>query len=247
MNWSDDSRKLKRNVNARIPFFVRGFVDRTITRTAETIAAERRAAEVEVADVVRAYLANTPKAMQGLLTKAMKEQGIEPAAYGFEENGEEHSFPIGEPMTREEIDAFLDHAVTGRLGTFGGGKPYVVPLSFVYLDGMIYYHWFSHDGRKVRNIRENAAVCFEADEYSRDHLSYMSVIADGVIARVADRVEKGAVMRALAEKFPEYATGAGHNDEILGIVEKGFDALVDAVEIYRIDIDSIAGKKKGKI
>lgn len=247
MEWNGSAQELKGHVNARVPFFMRGFVDKIIARTAAEFAAQRHAAEVEVADVVRAYLANTPKAMQGLMAKAMEEQGIEPAAYGFEAKGEEQGFPIGEPMTREEIDAFLCHAVTGRLGTCAGGRPYVVPLSFVYLDGVIYYHWFSHDGRKARNIWENAAVCFEADEYSRDHLSYMSVIADGAIARVTGRSEKGAVMRALAEKFPEYATGAGHNEEIRGIVEKGFDALVDAVEIYRIVIDTISGKKKGKI
>lgn len=126
-----------------------------------------------------------------------------------------------------------------------GGKPYVVPLSFVYLHGRVYYHWFSYEGRKVANVRENPAVCFEADEYTRDHLNYKSVIADGTIARVMERGEKAEVMRALAEKFPEYATGAGHNTEIQGIVDKGFDALVEAVEVYRIDIESITGKKKG--
>lgn len=247
MNWSIKSQELKEYVNSKIPFFARGFVDKIIIKAAENIAAGRQAAEVEVADVVHAYLASTPKAMLGLMARAMTEKGIDIVSYGFKGKLEEKAFPIGEMMTEDEIAEFLNHAVTGRLGTSAGGRPYVVPLSFVYLKGKIYYHWFSYSGRKVQNIQENPYVCFEADEYTRDHLNYKSVIADGKISKVTDKREKTEVMRALAKKFPEYTTGAGHNKEIQEIVDKGFEAMVEAVEIYCIEIDHISGKKKGHL
>lgn len=246
MKWSDKTIELKNYINSKIPSFVRGFADRAVTKAAETIAVERGAVEVETVDVVRAYFACTPKAMYGLLTKALVEKKIEPSNYGFKDIAVERKFPIGELMTIGEVEKFLNHAVTGRLGTCAQEKPYVVPLSFVYLNSMIYYHWFSYEGRKLRNIMENNRVCFEADEYTRDHMNYASVIADGRLHRVTDKEEKAMVLRALAEKFPAYAAGEGHNEKIKRIFEMGFDAMVEAIEIFRIEIEEISGKKKGK-
>lgn len=245
MKWTAQSQEFKKHVNSKIPFFVRGFVDKVITKVAEEIAAGRQAVEVEIPDVAKAYIANTPKPMYGLMIKAMKEKEIDPDSYGFSGKVEERKFPIGEPMTVEEVEDFLNHAVTGRLGTCAAGKPYVVPLSFVYLNGKIYYHWFSYSGRKIQNIKKNRNVCFEADESTHDHLSYKSVIADGKISRVTDKSEKFEVMHALAKKFPDYAIGESHNPEINEIVKKGFEAIAEAAEVYRIDIEHISGKKKG--
>jgi len=245
MKWSIESQELKKHINSKIPFFVRGFVDKVITKAAEAAAFRRQGTEVDISDVVNAYFANTPKPMKGLMVKAMKEKEIETDSYGFSEKVEERTFPIGEPMTKEEIEEFLNRAVTGRLGTCADGNPYIVPLSFVYLNGKIYYHWFSYSGRKIRNIKKNRNVCFEADKSTHDHLSYKSVIADGKISRVTDKSEKFKVMKALARKFPAYSTGEWHNPEINEIVRKGFEAIAEAAEVYRIDIEHISGKKKG--
>ena len=223
---------------------MRGFVDRTITVSSETFAAHRKSPTVEIEDTVKAYIMNTPRAMAGMMKKALREKGVLTDSIEPEDNLEERDFPIGGPMSREEVEEFLHRKKTGRLGTCAKGRPYVVPLSYVYVDGKIYYHWFSYSGRKLDNIRENRNVCFEADESSHDHVSYRSVIADGRISSVTDKAEKAKVMRALAEKFPFYATGAGHNKEIDEIVKVGFDAMIEAVEIYRIDIERISGKKK---
>jgi nitroimidazol reductase NimA-like FMN-containing flavoprotein (pyridoxamine 5'-phosphate oxidase superfamily) len=245
MEWSNEARSLKTHVNGKIPIFVRKFVDRVITKVAEEHAARNPARMVTVDSVVRAYLDSTPKAMNGLMVRALQEYGVNPETFGYTGEEEGAGFTIGEPMSPEEIEQFLAVTVTGRLGTSAGNRPYVVPLSFVYLDGAIYYHWFSYEGRKIDTIRENPRVCFEADEYTRDHLNYRSVIADGSIIRVEEKAEKAKVLQALACKFPEYATGAGHNAEIQGIITKGFDAMTESVEIYRIDIEAMTGKKKG--
>ena len=40
--------------------------------------------------------------------------------------------------------------------------------------------------------------------------------------------------------------GREYDTEIQGIMDKGFESIVEAVEVYRIDIEHIRGKKKGR-
>ena len=246
MKWDDSALQLKKNVISNVPFFIRAFVDKTVIRAAEAVCRDKGIGLVGRDDVAVAFVTCTPKAMKGLMFKTLKGEGVDVStSAGTDDDGP--SFPIGEPMDKIEIEAFLAATVTGRLGTCADGVPYVVPLSFVYLDGVIYYHWFSYEGRKLQNIKKNLKVCFEADEYTRDHLNYCSVIANGTIRKVEEKQEKVKVMQSLARKFPEYATGTGHNREIQDIVDRGFEAIVDEVVIYGIHIETINGKKKGAI
>jgi nitroimidazol reductase NimA-like FMN-containing flavoprotein (pyridoxamine 5'-phosphate oxidase superfamily) len=182
MLWDDEAEALVERVNTRIPTFVRGMVRRVIAKESERLALEGGAARVTAAHVRSAYLTRTPAPMQPFLAAALGD-----GAGGPDAAAEAPEFPVGEPMTPADIEEFLAWEGTGRLGTSGrDGQPYVVPLSFVHDEGAIYYHWFAEDGRKVRAIRENARVCFEADWATRDQLSYRSVIADGVIEEITD-------------------------------------------------------------
>jgi uncharacterized protein len=243
MEWSDEASALVERVNGGIPAFVRGMVRRVVRREGERLAAEGGADRVLPEHVRRAFLARTPKAMLPLLRQALDE-GAPAGGPGPEVASP--SFPVGEPMSRPEIEEFLAWERTGRLGCVSAdGAPYVVPLSFVYQAGAVYYHWFSEEGRKVRNLAASPRVCFEADWASRDHLRYRSVIADGRIAELLDVAEKGRILDLLAERFPEYATGAGHADEVRDIIDKGQAAMAEAVRIYRIGIEVMTGKKKG--
>jgi uncharacterized protein len=247
MDWAQEASALVERVNAGIPAFVRGMVRRVVARESERLAAEAGADRVHPEHVRRAYRLRTPKAMQPLLRRAL-EAGATPAP-AFGPGGPEvaaPTFPVGEPMSRSEIEEFLAWERTGRLGCVAPeGKPYVVPLSFVYEAGAVYYHWFSDEGRKVRNVTACPQVCFEADWASRDHLRYRSVIADGRIAELTDVPEKARILDLLADRFPEYATGAGHSEEVRGIIDTGRAAMAEAVRIFRIGIESMTGKKKG--
>lgn len=67
-------------------------------------------------------------------------------------------------MDEAGIIELLDRAWVGQLATSGeGGKPYVVPICFVFADGRIYFHC-AQAGKKLDNIRANPQVCFSVHE-----------------------------------------------------------------------------------
>ena len=71
-----------------------------------------------------------------------------------------HEF-VGRDLDKKGVESLLSKIRFGHLGTVSReGKPYVVPVSYVYKDEVIYFHG-SKKGRKVENIQGNPNVCFE--------------------------------------------------------------------------------------
>jgi uncharacterized protein len=93
----------------------------------------------------------------------------------------------------------LTSATAGTLALLGdNGYPYVVPLSFVYKDGKIYFH-LAREGHKVDSIRRNdkASFCIIlAEKYSPGY----DERAKQAIARQLKNV-------AIAELVIEHMTG----------------------------------------
>lgn len=66
----------------------------------------------------------------------------------------------GEVMySREEMEAILRGENVGFLGMCREGKPYVVPLTYVYENGRIVFHC-AWKGQKLEYIKANPQVCF---------------------------------------------------------------------------------------
>jgi nitroimidazol reductase NimA-like FMN-containing flavoprotein (pyridoxamine 5'-phosphate oxidase superfamily) len=149
----------------------------------------------------------------------------------------------GEKEIKEKavIEEVLRENQVGRLGTAVDGRPYVVPMNFVYTDGRIILHTH-RDGKKVKDIRRNPRVCFEVDggemieggdpcEYS---WRYRSVIATGTAVIVEDPEEKLKALRLLSDK---YAFGKGRR---LGLEKVSrFEDLV----VVEIRVEEMTGKK----
>mgnify|MGYP003224104069 CR=1 FL=1 len=56
-------------------------------------------------------------------------------------------------LTREEAEAVLSRGTSGVLSVLGDeGYPYGVPLSYVYHDGKLYFHW-ARSGHKLDAVR----------------------------------------------------------------------------------------------
>jgi len=151
------------------------------------------------------------------------------------------------PMTKEEIDEFLKKAVTGRLGLSVDSQPYIVPLSFVYMDNKIYVHWFKEKGhKKAEMVKQNPNICFEIDEYSRDHLYRKSIIIDGLIKKVEDSELKKNFLKALAEKYPYFAEGGDHPRFVIPIIKKGLTLMSSLISVYEIIPEEVTGRKSIK-
>ena len=242
MKWHPTAQDLLEKVANRIPSFVRPMVRRVVAAESERLARSGGHGHVERSHVEEAFIRRTPAPMRPLLERELE---VDRASAG--PAPEQPEFSVGQAMSAEEIDQFLAWEGTGRLGIIDDeGRPYVVPLSFVHERGRVYYHWFSEVGRKARAVTPGRRVCFEADWCTRDQLSYRSVVGDGVIDEVVDRRLMLRILGLLSVKFPEYANGAGHSEEVAAVVGEGLAAMAEAVRIYEIRFEQITGKKKGR-
>ena len=82
---------------------------------------------------------------------------------------------LGE-LTPEEIDELLRSEAIGRIGCYGFGRPYVVPITYAYDGVAVYCH--SREGQKLRMMRSHPTVCFEVDRVD-GIADWRSVIATG--------------------------------------------------------------------
>ena len=143
-----------------------------------------------------------------------------------------------EMTDRAEIDATIRSARVLRLGLVDGREPYVVPLSFGYDGGSLYFHC-APQGRKLEVIRTNDLVCFEVDELlsiaeAADACGwgarYRSVMGTGRVVILEDPESK---RRGLAAIMAQY-TDRAHTFP---------DREVDRTCVVRIDVTSLSGKR----
>jgi nucleotide-binding universal stress UspA family protein len=79
-------------------------------------------------------------------------------------------------LAREQCEQLLGLEILGRFCCHAGGRLYVVPMTYAYDDGAVYFR--SAEGTKVRMMRESPAVCLQVD-HIQDMVSWRSVIAWG--------------------------------------------------------------------
>jgi len=68
-------------------------------------------------------------------------------------------------LTADEIDALLKSQTHGHLGCIDDGKPYVIPMAYVYNDNVIYGQTL--EGMKTNILRRNPYVCFQVQNVSK--------------------------------------------------------------------------------
>ncbi|MDP6627262.1 MAG: pyridoxamine 5'-phosphate oxidase family protein [Methanopyri archaeon] len=146
-----------------------------------------------------------------------------------------------EVTDREEIESILERATVCRLGMCADGEPYVVPLSFGYVDGRLYFHSAS-EGKKLDILRGNGKVCFEVDVDTEVipakspcgwGMRYASVIGFGTASIVEDLDEKRSALDIIMTHYG----GHGANYPAL---------MLRKVAIIRVDIENMTGKRSGQ-
>ena len=116
-----------------------------------------------------------------------------------------------EELSREEMDELLSSSEAGRFGLSVGDDPYVVPVSYWYRSGKIYFH--SGEGKKIEYMKKNPKVCFEVDEVAKDG-SWRSVIVYGKVMLAQDAETRKKVF-----------------SEILGVAQ--YEAIARAMRAMR--------------
>lgn len=111
---------------------------------------------------------------------------------------------------RADVEEYLTGKERGFLATVGrGGVPSVVPVCFIYSDGMIYTALDRKPKTKgklarTQNILLNTRVAFVVDEYSADWRRLSYALVHGKADFVADLEESRKVTEMLLRKYPQY-------------------------------------------
>jgi nitroimidazol reductase NimA-like FMN-containing flavoprotein (pyridoxamine 5'-phosphate oxidase superfamily) len=147
----------------------------------------------------------------------------------------------GQKMESEGIVALLESQAVGRLAVDNNGRPYVVPLHYLYEDGKIYFH-SKKDGLKISCLLANPQVCLEVDEVisiSSGKIAcnfttkYRSALAFGTARIMEESTEKAAVTNRLVEKYAQ-----GNN------FETPSEKALANVAIVEICVTEMTGKSR---
>ncbi len=147
-------------------------------------------------------------------------------------------------MSDESVRELLTRGYCGRLATVDAdGNPYIVPLLYVWMDGLIYVHNTQARGHLRENVDHNSRACFEIDEpgevfgYGRfecdTSLSYRSVIAFGTVRVAEDREEKTRFCTALMQKYAQHVPER----------PKSFFPRLDHIAVYAMTVERMTGKE----
>ena len=115
-------------------------------------------------------------------------------------------------LYRDEVEDLLHRRHVGHLACVADGRPYVVPVTYVYAGGVIYGHTLP--GRKLAALRADPRVCFEVEERS-DDATWGSVVAEGVYEEPTDPAERRVALLRLADVGP---AAVPPTDEAPGVV-----------------------------
>jgi nitroimidazol reductase NimA-like FMN-containing flavoprotein (pyridoxamine 5'-phosphate oxidase superfamily) len=146
---------------------------------------------------------------------------------------------------REARDFLRQHAVA-HVGTCdASGRPYVVPLMYVYEEGeFLYLHTGPHRGHFLANVGENSRICIEVDEPGalqrgkpsacNSALVYKSVIAYGKV-----RVMDGADVKEKKTWF--FDRLLERLNEPREAYEPGYP-LLDRIILFEVALEMLTGK-----
>ena len=143
-------------------------------------------------------------------------------------------------LPQEEAAAILREGSSGVLALAGDeGWPYAVPLSYLYLEGRLYFHC-AREGHKLDAIARCPKASFCVVEQDQvEPLKYTtlfrSVIAFGTIRVLKDEGEMYTAVEALALKYAPMDTQS-HREEF---IQKDWAPLC----VLEMTIDHLTGKE----
>lgn len=146
-------------------------------------------------------------------------------------------------LVEAEIIAILERNTSGVLGLHGtNGYPYTVPLSYVYIDGKIYFHC-ANDGYKMKCMQADNRVSFciiDQDEIVPEEFTtyYRSVVLFGKARLITGSEAVAAAMRQLVAKYSVDFITEG---------EAAIAHIGNSLTIVEIEIEHMTGKEAKKL
>jgi len=159
--------------------------------------------------------------------------------------------PYFEITDKTLIYAVLDGAEYGTLAVCEDNRPYAVPLNFVRVGEVLYFHG-AKKNKKMQILADNPHVSFsvvenyaliDSDFSSTDGLAcpatqfFKSVSIDGVAEMVESRAEKARALEALMQKLQPKGGYKPFSDE-------AYDKALKTTAVYKLLPESVTCKFK---
>ena len=144
-------------------------------------------------------------------------------------------------LPEETVVEMLQRNTSGTLALLGDDDyPYAVPLSFIYLNGKLYFH-SAKNGHKIDAVRnyEKASFCvIDRDQIVPEKFTthYRSVIAFGKVRLIEEVEEMRSIATALAMKY---------SGDFAEQIPNEFKAYVNNLVIIEMTIDHMTAKGTG--
>ena len=107
-------------------------------------------------------------------------------------------------LNDNQIINVLQSQLIGRIACYADNKPYIVPITYAYKDGYIYFH--SKDGKKIDMMNKNPEVCVEVDQIDTMN-SWRSVILWGKFEKITKEKEQAKAMQIIEDRIMPISTG----------------------------------------
>jgi nitroimidazol reductase NimA-like FMN-containing flavoprotein (pyridoxamine 5'-phosphate oxidase superfamily) len=141
-------------------------------------------------------------------------------------------------LTEEQIEHVLTTNVICRIGCYADDRIYVVPVTYLYVDGYILGHTMV--GMKTRMLTKNPKCCFEVDTM-QNMANWQSVIAWGTFEELKGDEAKGAMQMLISRLMPLMAS-PGSQPAHVPDQEHRLEAFNLKAIVFKIKIEEKTGR-----
>ncbi|MFW9906882.1 MAG: pyridoxamine 5'-phosphate oxidase family protein [Candidatus Thorarchaeota archaeon] len=95
------------------------------------------------------------------------------------------------------MSKILHDQILCRIAFKGVEYPYIAPFQYVYMNGVLYFH-FTDYGRKMKLLKRDNRVCVEIEKFQPNLGEYFFISIRGHLKIVEDTQERMAVIERMA-------------------------------------------------
>ncbi|MBC7545267.1 MAG: pyridoxamine 5'-phosphate oxidase family protein [Candidatus Sericytochromatia bacterium] len=147
-------------------------------------------------------------------------------------------------MTGDQITEFLAKQSVGHIGMVREGRPYILPVSYVFDQNTIYFA--TENTPKLADLQQQAETCFEVDEFVPELGRYCSVIGYGHARIIEDADERQRILRALISRFEREAPPMARSRDLPAHTMSQScpsDDAPEALEIVALSLEELHGRE----